>query len=106
MKLTGAWRPVNGEVWGTPVCAEKGFWSGVLANVVMNVLLLVGGDEVYLDDVTNLAEMMGEGEKSGRKTLELEVCEGEAHAQCAMDVGLGIEDGIMLGKTLAWLQSI
>lgn len=110
-KFTENWRPVAGEVWGTPVCGDERFWRNIPGNIVQRVLLVAGEDEVYLDDIRELAELMGADEDEGglakrNAKVEFTVCKGEVHAQCVIDAGLGIDDGIMFRRVLDWLQGL
>jgi len=102
--FASSWEPPPDEVWATPICADGKFWRGVGENVG-RTLVVAGSDEVYVDDIEKLAELIGAEEEVGKR-VEMEVCEGEIHVQCVLDVGLGIEDGIMLRRVLHWLGSL
>ena len=100
--FTSNWVPVADEVWASPIHGDADFWGNVKAQYV---LLAVGGDEVYLDDVKTLGDLMQAEDRPGAK-VQLAVCVGETHGQCCFDVAVGIKDGIMLHSVLAWLQSL
>lgn len=111
--ITAVWRPEN-DVWAAPVLAETGFWKGIRAD---RVLLAVGGNEVYLDDICHVAkavganqvdinemEVKGEVEKGYNSRLQFIVCPGEMHCQASLDLGLGIFDGHMTVGVAQWLS--
>jgi acetyl esterase/lipase len=100
--FTSNWKPVFDEVWSTPICGDRAFWSIVKAN---RVLLAAGADEVYVDDIRCLADLMGAQDQPGAK-VQLAVCPGEIHVQIIPDLLLGIYDGIMLNTVLGWLRSL
>ena len=100
--FTSNWQPVFDEVWATPVSGSKAFWVNVR---VSSVLLVVGEDEIYLDDVKIQAELMGAGTTAGAN-LQLKVCPGEVHDQPIMDLGQGIEDGRMTTVIMEWLRAL
>lgn len=111
---TASWRPAT-EVWAAPVLARDGFWSGLQAE---RALLLVGGHEVYKDDICHVAkalgasevgltelETRGEVEKGYGPSLQFLVCPGEMHCQASLDLGLRIHDGYMTRGVIGWLST-
>lgn len=100
--FTSNWKPVVDQVWSTPICGDRTFWSIVKAN---RVLLAAGSDEVYVDDISCLADLMGAEVEAGAQ-VQLAVCPGEIHVQAITDLPMGIDDGIMLTTVLAWLRSL
>lgn len=113
--ITRSWRPES-EVWAAPVLAKVGFWDGIKADMT---LLVVGGNEVYKDDVCTVAKVMGANKGDFRNTdakgdeekgygsaVQLLVCPGEMHCQSSMDYGLGIHDGYMARGIAGWLSRI
>lgn len=98
------WAPVK-EVWASPVLAAPSFWA---AAPVGRVLLLAGGDEVYVDDIRAFAGRFGaeEGVDDGAGTRALVVCPGEYHDQGILDLGVGIEETRMLQVAVAWTSTI
>lgn len=111
--ITATWRPEH-DVWAAPVLAKAGFWNGLKAE---KVLLAVGGDEVYRDDICHVAKVMGanqvdvhemevkgEVEKGYNSRLQLIVCPGEMHCQASLDMGLSITDGYMATGIAQWLS--
>lgn len=101
-KFTANWKPVIGDVWATPVKGDKAFWSDTRAE---RVLLVVGGHEVYLDDIKQLASLMGAEQKLGSK-VELAICAGEIHVQCVLDTAMKITNGLMNSAVNDWLLTI
>lgn len=111
--ITDTWKPEH-DVWAAPVLAEPGFWDGLRADRVM---LAVGGNEVYLDDISHVAkviganqvdvsemEVKGEVEKGYNPKSQLIICPGEMHCQASLDIGLGIDDGYMTTGVAQWLS--
>lgn len=111
--ITATWKPEH-DVWAAPVLAKPGFWDGLKAE---RVLLAVGGNEVYRDDICHVAktvganqvdvhemEVKGEVEKGYNSKLQLIVCPGEMHCQASLDMGLGIVDGYMTTGIAQWLS--
>lgn len=112
--ITETWRPRN-DVWAAPVLAKAGFWDGMRTE---RVLLVVGGSEVYLDDVRRVAHAMGAAKVGGQtviqgssvkaedSALQLVVCPGEMHCQASLDQSLGIRDGHMTREVAQWLSRL
>lgn len=112
--ITETWRPRD-DVWAAPVLARAGFWDGIRAE---RVLLVVGGSEVYLDDVRRVAHVMGAAEeirntgiqgsldKARDSAVQLIVCSGEMHCQASLDQCLGIRDGHMTREVVQWLSRL
>lgn len=111
--ITDTWKPED-DVWAAPVLAKAGFWDGLRADRVM---LAVGGNEVYRDDICHVAkviganqvdvsemEVKGEVEKGYNPKSQLIVCPGEMHCQASLDIGLGIDDGYMTTGIAQWLS--
>lgn len=111
--ITDCWKPKD-EVWAAPVLAKPGFWPAVKAD---RMLLIVGGNEVYRDDVCHVAMVMnatkvdvggmaaeGEVEKGHSPALQLMICPGEMHCQASLDMSLGITDGYMTQGLGQWLS--
>lgn len=101
-KFTASWKPVIEDVWATPVKGDKAFWSDTRAE---RILLVVGGHEVYLDDIKQLASLMGAEEKLGSK-VELAICAGEIHVQCVLDTAMRITNGLMTNAVIDWLRTV
>ncbi len=38
--------------------------------------------------------------------IRVVVCAGEVHAQCATDLAVGVEDGLMTQAIVSWLASL
>ena len=100
--FTSNWQPVADEVWATPVRGSKAFWTNVRAS---RILLIVGGDEVYLDDVKTQAELMN-ASSTADAHVQLRVCPGEVHDQPLVDFGQGIEDGRVTIEVMKWLRAL
>ncbi|KAI9693743.1 MAG: hypothetical protein M1822_003014 [Bathelium mastoideum] len=100
--FTSNWQPAGDEVWASPVSGSKAFWEDAHAS---KVLLVVGGDEVYLDDVKTQAELMNAGSTTDAN-IQLRICPGEVHDQPILDFGQGIEDGCMTIEILSWLRAL
>jgi len=98
-QITDNWQPDIDHVWAAP--AKGNFWKEIKAK---KVLLLVGEDEVYVDDVTDFASAMDA--ESGRSSRQYKICEGEYHDQWIMDMAMGIEDGIMTETLRSWFKSL
>lgn len=112
--ITASWKPAA-DVWAAPVLARDGFWTGLRAE---RALLVVGGHEVYKDDVCHVAKAMGasevglveleakgELEKGYGPALQFFVCPGEMHCQASLDLGLRIHDGYMTRGITGWLST-
>lgn len=112
--ITASWKPAA-DVWAAPVLACDGFWKGLQAE---RALLVVGGHEVYKDDVCHVAKTMGasevglmeletrgEVEKGYGPALQFIVCPGEMHCQASLDMGLRIHDGYMTRGIMGWLST-
>ena len=99
--INETWRPDRGHVWAVPVRGDRSFWRDVK---VERMLLLAGADEVYVDDVREFADLVGAEEAGSR--MHLKICPGEIHDQWALDLGLGIEDGVMTTSLLEWAKTI
>lgn len=110
--ITASWKP-EADVWAAPVLAAKGFWDGFRAE---RLLLVVGADEVYRDDVCHTAKMMGAREvgvgladakaKAPRvqgPDAQLMVCPNEMHCQASLDMSVRIRDGYMTRGVAGWL---
>lgn len=110
--ITASWKP-EADVWAAPVLAPNGFWDGVKAE---KLLLAVGADEVYRDDVCHTAMMMGAREvglgspdaktKTPRVAgpdAQLIICPNEMHCQASLDMSVGIRDGYMTRGVAGWL---
>ncbi|KAH6663655.1 Alpha/Beta hydrolase protein [Halenospora varia] len=92
------------EVYATPLNGDREFWGGVVEGCVGRVLLVVGGDEVYLDDIKEMGRLMGwDGEEGGEVTCR--VTEGEVHAQAVVDAHWGFE-GRMLRLATSWIREM
>lgn len=94
LKVIGAaWRPLP-EVWAAADLGDEAFWKGMRAE---RVAFVVGGDEVYRDDVVH----------TGRKlSVEVIVCPSEPHIMCQLDAVVGYEKGKMLQTVLSWLATL
>lgn len=110
--ITASWKP-EADVWAAPVLAPKGFWNGVRAE---KLLLVVGADEVYRDDVCHTAKMMGAREvgvgsldaktrlpRGAGPDAQLIICPNEMHCQASLDMSVGIRDGYMTRGVAGWL---
>lgn len=110
--ITECWKPED-EVWAAPVLAKPGFWHALKTD---RMLLVVGGNEVYRDDVCRVAMEMnastvdargvtveGEVEKGHSPARQLIVCPGEMHCQASLDMSIGITDGYMTQGIGQWL---
>lgn len=110
--ITASWKP-EADVWAAPVLAAKGFWDGFRAE---KLLLVVGADEVYRDDVCHTAKMMGAREvgvgsldakakapRAHGPDAQLIVCPNEMHCQASLDMSVGIRDGYMTRGVAGWL---
>ena len=96
------WRPDGEDVWAAPIKGDEAFWSAIPAK---KVLLVAGADEVYVDDIREMARILHAVEKPGA-VRELKICEGEVHDQWMLDAGMGFEDGIMTRTLLGWSRTI
>lgn len=112
--FTASWKPAA-DVWAAPVLARAGFWNGLQAE---RALLVVGGHEVYKDDVCHVAkaigaselgiaelESKGELENGYGPALQFVVCPGEMHCQASLDLSLRIYDGYMTRAVIGWLST-
>ncbi len=95
------WKPVD-EVWAGPDKADREVWRDLAAQ---RVLLVAGGDEVYRDDIVHTAQTMGAG-NGPESAVQVVVCPGEVHVQCAADLAVGIEDGLMTKAIMNWLERL
>ena len=91
--IGGAWKP-EAEVWAAADLGDEEFWQGARAE---KVGFVVGGNEVYRDDVVHT------GAKLGADVL---VCEGEAHIQCQTDLSVGLDGGEMMRAIESWLKTL
>lgn len=98
-QITENWKPEADHVWAAP--AKGSFWKEIKAK---KVLLVVGEDEVYVDDVVDFASDLGA--EVGRSDRQYKVCEGEYHDQWMMDMAMGIDDGIMSETMRSWFKSL
>ena len=96
------WRPNFDEVWTNPMQRDALFWK---ATKSQQTLLLVGGDEMYLDDNEEFASMM-QVEHDQDATWKFFVCPGENHDQAVTDSALNIKDGIMLNELMKWMETV
>lgn len=88
------------EVWCIPMVEGRDFW---VKAPVERVILLAGGDELFLDGIREFAPIIGAEEKP-EADRQLVVCPGEAHVQCVMDARNEYRDGVMLQASMAWLE--
>ncbi|GME21962.1 Glycoside hydrolase family 61 [Neofusicoccum parvum] len=110
-----AWGPRVGEVYGDMLgAAERDdgmgevFWRGVCGGeerVVERTLVTVGTREVFLDDVTEMARLMGAAEGADGR-VKFVKCADEVHVGAVVDVALGIEGGDMLEAILTFLKGL
>ena len=102
-KVTENWDIVMSEVWNAPLAGGEEFWSDIMAH---RLLLTVGGDEVYVDDVKEFGCMIGAKDRDEQPNAQrqLVVCPGELHVQAILDVALSCTHGRMLDSVLGWLQ--
>lgn len=98
-QITENWKPDVDHVWAAPATGK--FWKDIKAK---KVLLVVGEDEVYVDDVVDFAADLGA--EVGRSDRQYKVCEGEYHDQWIMDMQMGIHDGIMTETMRTWFKSL
>lgn len=107
----------EGEVWGDMLGAAEvdggewgeGFWRGVVGGegrVVERTLVTVGMREVFLDDVTEMARLMGAGEGGEQGSVQFVKCAKEVHVGAVVDVAIGIQDGEMLPAVLAFMKGL
>lgn len=102
--IVANWEPVKEEVWATPLAGDSKFWQNIKTE---RLLLAAGLDEVYVDDITKFAGVIGAREDDEPTTrLQLALCPGEIHTQAVLDVGSGTSDGFMLNRVFAWLQAV
>jgi hypothetical protein len=95
------WRLLD-EVYAALDKGDEEFWREVRAE---RLLLLVGGDEVYRDDVVHMGKTMGASDEPA-SPVQMVVCPGEVHVQCGMDLAVGIEDGFRTQAARSWLESL
>jgi len=95
------WQPDREHVWAVPVKGDKAFWEGLKAK---KILLVVGADEVYLDDVREFAQIIGAEE--GGATRQLTICADEVHDQWMLDMAMDIEDGHMTTALMKWAKTL
>ena len=105
--FTSNWKPVNEDVWATPISGDKEFWSRNPLHA-RKVLLVAGEDEVYVDDIRQLAALMGAQELDQYPDADVQVktCAGEFHCQAIFDQLANIPDGLMKDAVLDWLRKL
>ncbi|KAH7055685.1 Alpha/Beta hydrolase protein [Macrophomina phaseolina] len=107
-------RITEGEVWGdmlgaAEVDGEKwgeGFWRRIVggeSRLVERTLVTVGTREVFLGDVTEMAQLMGAGEQD---EVQFVKCDKEVHVGAVVDVAMRIDDGEMLTAVLSFLKGL
>lgn len=82
-----------------PLHADVRWWTA-MKDVVRETLIVVGGNEVFLDDDVALARKMEEAGMS----VKLKVCGKEIHVACVVDDVLGLEPATMTQTIWQWLQ--
>ena len=101
-KAVENWASVVNEVWNAPISGGKEFWKDIMAH---RLLLVVGLDEVYVDDVKKFGAMIDAKDRDETNApRQIVVCPGELHVQAILDVALHCSYGLMLNTILSWLQ--
>jgi acetyl esterase/lipase len=99
------WRPRH-ELWAAPVDAPSGFWRDVFATMVDRSIVVVGKDEVFLDDILTFAMDSDSTAEMADGRLRLVQCWGEFHVQAAVDYAFGIKGGLMKKAVLEWFLQL
>jgi acetyl esterase/lipase len=104
-----AWKPKQDEVWSDPLAATpyKTFWTDIFQGpdrIVNKTLIAAGTDEIFLDDITALADMMKADDRGSH--VQFLRCRGEAHVGYAVDLAAGVKDGDMRKVTVKFLRSM
>lgn len=91
--------PEQRDAYSGAITAGPDWWKGA---PVKRVLMVVGNDEVFRDDVMVLGSHM--------KTAGLDVvqvkCVGEMHVECLLDASTGLQAGEMSYAVWGWLQGV
>lgn len=96
------WQATPGQVWCAPIRGEAEFWA---KSKEERIILLVGGDELFLEENRDFARHIGAKEQSGIDR-QLVVCPNEIHVQCIFDAGMGLTDGKMYSAAMSWLSTL
>jgi acetyl esterase/lipase len=96
--FTKMWAPKSDDIWADLIHgkAQPDFWQIAMNSTEAlsdKTLLLAGSDEVFLDDITMFASLLGANKKDSR--VEYIKCENEAHVGVALDLAMGINGGDM-----------
>lgn len=101
--FTSCWQPAADEVWASPIRGDRQFWSTLSAK---RLLIVAGADEVYRDDITEFAGLVGaESSQQGAVERQFTICPGEIHDQAILDLGIHVDTGGMLTAVLQWLRN-
>lgn len=79
---------VSGDAYSEPASSPASWWSG-LHEVVRDIFIWVGGDEVFVDDVREFRNTLHDGwvkSNGGAQCITFVVAPGEAHIQPFMDI--------------------
>jgi acetyl esterase/lipase len=105
------WNPRKDEVWADPQnAASDRFWESVFSDgadaLVESGLLIVGTEEVFLDDNISFAKMAGvtDGKTKSQSRLDLIKSDGDIHVGAAVDLAIGLKGGNMMKAILEWLK--
>ncbi len=98
-KMLENWKPDIEDLWTNPMTKDGLFWKNMKAK---KALMIIGGDELYLDDNKEFAKMV-DADIGKNAAWKLVVCPGEAHDQAINDIALGVKDGVMFNETMKWI---
>ncbi|KAH8646110.1 Alpha/Beta hydrolase protein [Xylariales sp. PMI_506] len=82
----------------TPLAAPPEWWSNLPAD---RVFLLVGSDELIIDDVTALGQNL---QKYNTSKFEFFVGEGECHVSPVVEIIIGLPPGLQANKIKQWFS--
>lgn len=111
-EFTGLWQPRGREIWANPLDTtepKEGFWQDIFQKkqrVSDRTLVVVGMDEVFLDDVSAMARKMGADKDNTTSAVSFIKCPDEPHVGAAIDMALGISGGSMIKVLQEWLAGL